>query len=485
METNNRVRKTAAVILDGMIQPQDTEMEAIVLGAMIIAPGVYERVSHILTQDTFYKETNRLIYQTIVKLRKKGAPVDLSTITAEARQDGTLEMIGGVYAIAELTSRVTSNTNIEYHSRMLVQKQISRELITAGQQIAMKGYSESIDGLEALEWAQKELQNIGAGAYRKDGKKHSKAWDDTAKELREPKKNGILTGLTDIDYKAGQMEPGTLTIIAARPGMGKTAFAMEIARNVAMADKKVKFFSLEMPTNQLLQRSIAREADIELWKLRERRLTAEEWERINSFPGYQDIDIDDTSGITPMEIEGKAATMKAKEGLDLIIVDYLQIMRGNEKHYQTREQEVSSISRDLKGIAKKLNIPVIALAQLSRETEKRTNPQPKLSDLRESGGIEQDADMIWFLYRPEYYVDDVDTQTVEVGNTGYHVPLKGHATVICEKFRQGSPFKAYIRTDLSKMKFFSGPDGYGRRHIQFDKDHYPELFKEEEGALPF
>lgn len=480
METNNRIHS-----IEGKLQPQDIDMEANVLGAIMIVAGAYERVSHILTTDSFYKENHRLIYNTIVKLRQKGAPVDIATITSQARQDGMLDQIGGPYAIAELTSKVTSDAHIEYHSRLLVQLQISRQLITAGQQITGKGYSAQAEGLEALEWAQTELQNIGAGAYRKDGKKHSKAWEDTAKELREPKTNGILTGLTDIDYKAGQLEPGTLTIIAARPGMGKTAFAMEIARNVAMADKKVKFFSVEMPTNQLLQRSIAREADIELWKLRERRLTAEEWERINSFPGYQDIDIDDTSGLTPMELEGKAATMKAKEGLDLIIVDYLQIMRGNGKHYQTREQEVSSISRDLKSIAKKLNIPVIALAQLSRETEKRTNPQPKLSDLRESGGIEQDADMIWFLYRPEYYVDDVSSDTIEVGNTGYHVPLKGHATVICEKFRQGSPFKAYIRTELSKMKFFSGPDGYGRRHIQYDRDHYPELFKEEERPAPF
>jgi replicative DNA helicase len=192
------------------------------------------------------------------------------------------------------------------------------------------------------------------------------------------------------------------------------------------------------------------------------------------------IYIDDTAQITPMELGGKIAAIKAKHGCTLVLVDYIQIMRGNEGRYPNREAEVSSISRDLKAIAKREGVHIIALAQLSRETEKRSNPQPKLSDLRESGAIEQDADNIWFIYRPEYYTETPSIDdTVEVGKTGVHVPLKGHTTIICEKFRNGPTFRAYLRSDLAKMRFFSGPEGYGHRVLTFDHNHYPELFQDQ------
>jgi replicative DNA helicase len=460
-----------------MIPPNDIALEEAVLGACMLEKGAYERVQHIVDTISFYKPGHQLIWQAITKIRKSGGIPDLLVINQELRESGKLEEAGGTYALATLTNKVSSSANLEYHARLLQQMKAAREIIRVGGDMAYRGYDTTKDGLETLAWAQSQLQDLSRGVYKKDNTPIQIAWKNTTEALNQPRVTGVLPGFRELDRLAGHLDPGDMTIIAARPGMGKTVLGIDIAMNIAERGQCAAFFSLEMPEEQLMMRIMARNTGIPLHRLRSRSLSHEEWIQLDTPPNVTNLWIDDTAQITPMELAGKVASLKAKHGLDLVVVDYLQIMRGNGERFSNREAEISSISRDLKAIAKQQKVHIIALAQLNREADKRTKPEPKLSDLRESGSIEQDADNVWFIYRPEYYAEEKSnkTDTLQIGNTGIYVPMRGHATIICDKFRNGGKFRAYLRCDLEKMRFFDGPEGYGRESLMFDERNYPDI----------
>jgi len=480
--TNKSTHLSNLTETGGKIPPQAIDLEESILGAIIFVPGALDRLVNILEEDSFYREENRLIYRAALTLYKLGTPVDIMTVYNQLKKTEESDLVGGLEYIKTIVGKLSNSSNIEFHARILVEKSISRKLILSGMTTQARGFDETIDGLTALEQSQKELEEISAGVFRQSMTHTSKSWEKTAAELRQPLPPGIKTGLSDFDDKAGRLEPGDLSILAARPGMGKTALALEILKFVAQDDKVVAFFSQEMARAQLSQRQISRETGIPLYRIRNRQLTDQELDYIDRVGGAlknTGLFIDYTSQLAPSELRAKASTVKAKNGgrLDLIVVDYLQIMRGDGERYSSREQEISSIARSLKSIAKDINVHVLALCQLSRETEKRNNPEPRLSDLRESGSIEQEADNVYFIYRPEYYSDNPD-ETLEIGATGVSVPMRGHVTLIGAKYRQGEPFRAYLRADLSQMKFFNGPPGYGRSFIRYEAENFPELFKD-------
>lgn len=465
---------------DGFLPPHNAELEEAVLGAMILEPGSASRVSWILDERSFYKLENQLVFKSWERIKAKGMIPDLLLLSQDLRERNELDQAGGAYYLATLTSRVASSANIEYHARILSQFRASRELIRVGNELQSKGFSSGDQGIEALGWAQEELRNVSAGVFKKSASRFAEAWERAQEELNQPKsqRRGVNTGLRDLDQKCGILEPGTLTILGARPGMGKTALGLEIALRQSKQGKRIAFFSLEMPENQLLQRMISNQLRIPFRRIREQEFAMEEaLQLFDQKPQDLPIFIDDTAAISPIELGAKIAQLKSLGPLDLVIVDYLQIMRGSGSKYASREAEVSSISRELKALSKQESVPIMALAQLSRETEKRTNPKPRLSDLRESGGIEQDADNIWFIYRPEYYLESRDPyETIELGSSGIHVPARGHVTILGAKYRQGSPFQAYLRSDLGTMRFFDGPPGYGERQLEYNSHVYPEIF---------
>ncbi len=462
-------------IQEAKLPPHDRDLEQAVLGGILLESGRLNSVSFLLEEDTFYDPGHRAIWRAIRSLQEKRINVDLLTVSNELKQSGDLEIVGGAFELAQITSRVASAANLETHVRILAQFRTSRELIRVGSRILAKGYEAGESGLEALGWAQSELREVSSGVFKRGARTISEAWAKTIQELEAPASAGkIITGLRDLDRKAGAQEAGTMTVIGARPGMGKTILGLEIALANARRGLRVAFFSLEMPEIQLTQRIVSRITGIPLSRIRNRELSSWEKELLSQGMDPLPLFIDDTPAITPMELQSKVAHIGQ---VDLVIVDYLQIMRGNDLRYMNREAEVSSISRELKAISKIERCHMIALAQLSRETEKRTDPKPRISDLRESGAIEQDADNIWLIYRPEYYKQDaLKGETIEIAQTGVSVPIQGHTTILGEKFRQGSPFQAYIRSDLSVMRFHSGPEEYGYRPLVYDANNYPELF---------
>jgi replicative DNA helicase len=454
-----------------------TEIEEAVLGACMLEKGALQSVHHLLDDSAFYKPENQIIWRALVAIAKRGDTPDLLLVNQHLRTTGELELIGGTYVLAQLTGKVASSANIQFHARILQQTKAQRETIRVGYEMAARGYDTGKDGLETLAWAQGQLMDLTRGIFKKDATSFSHAWTKTAEVLNKPRATGVLPGFRELDRLAGHFEPGDMTILAARPGMGKTVLGLDLAMNVAKSGGRTAFFSLEMPEEQLMMRIMSRETGLSLSAIRDRSLDFDSWGKILDIqvPDLQ-LWIDDTAQITPMELAGKVASLKARSGLDLVVVDYLQIMKGNGERYVNREAEISSISRDLKAIAKQQKVHVLALAQINREADKRSKPEPKLSDLRESGSIEQDADNVWFIYRPEYYAEESgNTDTIPIGSSGVNVPLKGHATIICDKFRNGSKFRAYMRADLDKMRFFDGPEGYGREQLLFTAENFPDV----------
>lgn len=470
-------KKSVEDIGAGMIPPHSIEIEDGVLGACMLEKGAVHSVLHILDEAAFYKPENQIIWKAVVAVTKKGMVPDLLVINQHLKETGELDLVGGAYGLAVLTNKVSSSSNLEYHARILQQLKAARETIRVGFDMARRGYDPSKDGLETLAWAQTQLMDLTRGIFKKDVTKFSTAWAKTAEALNKPRETGVMPGFRELDRLAGYLDPGDMTILAARPGMGKTVLGLDIAMNIAHAGGRAAFFSLEMPEEQLIMRVMSRETGLPLSQIRTRTLDFDSWGQIldRQVPDLK-LWIDDTAQITPMELAGKVAALKARAGLDIVVVDYLQIMKGNGDRYVNREAEISSISRDLKAIAKQHKVHVLALAQINREADKRSKPEPKLSDLRESGSIEQDADNVWFIYRPEYYAEDVNvSSTIPIGSSGVNVPLKGHATIICDKFRNGSKFRAYMRADLEKMRFFDGPEGYGREQLMFTAENFPDV----------
>ena len=407
----------------GRIPPQAIDLEEAVLGALMLEKDALSTVIDILKPEVFYQESHKKIFEAISILFQKSKPVDILTVTSELRNLGTLEMVGGAYYITNLTNRVASAANIEYHARIISQKYIQRELIRISSEIIQNAYEDTTDIFDLLDHAEKNLFDIAQNNLRRDTQKMDEIIKQSLATLEELRTKtdgltGVPSGFTDLDRITGGWQKSDLVIIAARPAMGKTAFVLTCARNAAVDfQKPVVVFSLEMSSVQLVNRLISGETEIEQEKIRKGNLAEWEWQQLHSKIGRlteAPLLIDDTPALNIFEFRAKCRRLKSQYDIQMVIVDYLQLMHGKgDGGGGNREQEIGSISRALKSVAKELNVPVLALSQLSRAVENRpgqNGKRPLLSDLRESGSIEQDADMVLFLYRPEYYGITEDEQ---------------------------------------------------------------------------
>jgi replicative DNA helicase len=425
----------------GKIQPQAVPLEEAVLGALMLDKDALVIVVDILKPESFYLESHQVIYSATLRLFEKSQPVDLLTVMEELKKGGDLERAGGPAYLAALTNKVASAANVEFHARIIAQKFIQRELIQVSTKIIRDAYEDTTDVFQLLDDAEQGLFAIAEQNMGRNFDTMASLSVKLRKQLDELKNRtdgltGVPTGFTELDRLTSGWQPSDLIIIAARPGMGKTSFVLSIARNAATQfGKGIALFSLEMSSLQLAQRLISMEAEISSQKLRNGGMEEYEWQQFNSAIeriGESPIFIDDTPGINVFELRAKCRRLKMQHDIQLIIIDYLQLMSGGGENHKSgnREQEVSGISRALKALAKELNVPVIALSQLSRAVEVRGGTKrPQLSDLRESGSIEQDADIVSFIYRPEYY-DILDDDN---GNS-----LKGIAEIIVAKHRNGA-----------------------------------------------
>ncbi len=439
----SRKREPKTIVLTdlmdyGKMPPQALELEEAVLGAIMLEKDALTAVIDKLTVQTFRHPAHQVIYNAIVNLFKESQPVDILTVTTQLKKEGTLEEVGGAYFIAQLTNRVSSAANVEYHAHIIIQKFIQRELIRISSETIKAAYEDATDVFDMLDKAEQNLFAISESNIRRNVLDLSglikEAIDNIEKARNvEGHLSGVPSGFTRLDSITTGWQKSDLIIVAARPGMGKTAFVLSMTRNIAIGSKvPVAFFSLEMSALQLVTRLIASEAELPAEKLRKGELSGNDWHQLNSrLPALEKapIFIDDTPALTIFELRAKCRRLKAQYDIQLAIVDYLQLMSGGGDNRGNREQEISNISRSLKNLAKELNIPIIALSQLSRAVETRGgSKKPILSDLRESGAIEQDADLVIFLYRPEYYKITQD----EDGN-----PTHGLAEVNIAKHRNG------------------------------------------------
>ena len=425
----------------GHLQPQALDMEQAVLGALMIDKDAFSIVSEILRPETFYEPRNQKIYQAIQTLNMSERPVDIMTVTEQLKKDGTLEDVGGPAYIMDLSSHVASSAHIEYHSRVLAQKFMARQLISFASVIETKAFDETQDVDELMQEAEGSLFELSQKNMRQDYTQIDPVVKNAVDILQRAAANtdgltGISTGYTDLDDKTSGWQNSDLVIIAGRPAMGKTAFALSLAKNIAIDNRiPVAFFSLEMSNVQLVNRLISNVCEISGKKILNGQLDQEEWKRLDSrlrrlqgAPLY----VDDTPGMSIFELRTKARRLVREKGVRIIMIDYLQLMNANGARFGSRQEEVSTISRSLKGLAKELDITILALSQLNRGVEGREGNEgkrPMLSDLRESGAIEQDADMVCFVHRPEYYRIFQD----EHGND-----LHGMAQIIIAKHRKGA-----------------------------------------------
>lgn len=404
----------ASSIEGGKLQPQAPELEEAVLGALMLDNEAVNDTIDILKPASFYKDANRRIFECVLTLFQRSEPIDILTVTNELRSKGELDLVGGPYYISQLTNRVASAANIEFHARIIAQKHILRELIRISAETIKEAYDESTDVFTLLDTTEKELFSIAEGNIRKNYDKMSALLQEAIEQIQHAKDNqdgvsGVPSGFSDLDRLTSGWQRSDLIILAARPGMGKTAFVLSMARNIALDFKRpVAMFSLEMSSLQLVNRLIASETEIASEKLRKGTLAEHEYQQLHARIGKlaeAPIYIDDTPGLSIFELRAKARRLVAQQKVEIILIDYLQLMTaGGEVKGGNREQEISNISRSIKGLAKELNVPIIALSQLSRAVETRGgDKRPMLSDLRESGAIEQDADLVTFIYRPEYY----------------------------------------------------------------------------------
>jgi replicative DNA helicase len=437
-KTPNRPDLTQQIIEQGKVQPQAVELEEAVLGAMMLEKDAVTAVIDILEPQVFYKESHQRIYSAIKKLFAESEPVDILTVTNALRNSGELEIVGGPYYITQLTSRIASAANVEYHARIVLQKHIQRELITISSEIIRDAYEDTTDVFNLLDKAEQNLFEVSQSNLRRSYEDmHSlvkQAIDDIeAARNSDSHLRGVPSGFIDVDRITSGWQKSDLIILAARPSMGKTALALTIARNVAVDFKRpVAIFSLEMSSVQLVTRLIASESELRSEKLKKGDLAAYEWQQLNSkISSLIDAKmfIDDTPALSIFELRAKCRRLKQQHDIQMVFVDYLQLMTGGDSK-GNREQEISNISRSLKALAKELDVPVLALSQLSRAVENRPgqSKRPILSDLRESGAIEQDADMVLFIYRPEYYkIDQLEDGT----------PTHRLAELIIAKHRNG------------------------------------------------
>ncbi len=445
----------------GKLPPQALDLEEAVLGALMLEKNALTAVVEFLRPEHFYSEQHQEIYNAIIDLFKSSEPVDMRTVVAQLRKNAKLDLIGGAYYVAELTSKVSSSANIEYHARIIIEMAIKRNLIQIASQIHHDAYEDTTDVFDLLDKTEQSIFEISDSNLRKNYDTMKSLMFQAIQELQEKKNHkdgltGIPTGFSRLDRITSGWQKSDLIIIAARPGMGKTAFIVSAMRNAAVDfNYPVAIFSLEMASLQLVNRLISAEAELESEKIKKGNLAEFEWQqlvhktnRLSAAP----IFIDDTPALSILELRAKCRRLKAEHNVQLIVIDYLQLMKGDAGG--NREQEIASISRALKGIAKELNVPVIALSQLSRGVETRGgDKRPQLSDLRESGSIEQDADIVMFLYRPEYYKITVDED---------NMPTQGMAEVIIAKHRNGSldTVKLKFIGKYTKFADYDAPEGF-------------------------
>ncbi|MCF6462818.1 replicative DNA helicase [Clostridium sp. Cult1] len=404
----------------GKIPPHSLEAEQSVLGAMILNKEAINTAIEQLHPDDFYKEANKEIFQAIIELFNRNEPVDIITLSEELRKRGTLESLGGVTYLAELSGGVAITSNVKYYCDIVEEKSILRRLIKSCDDIMAKSYEGSEEVNSIIEEAEKNIFDITQGRHREGFAPIKQVLLDSFTKIEEMAAHqgeltGLTTGFIDIDQKLSGMQSSDLILLAARPSMGKTALGINIATNSAIkADASVAIFSLEMSKEQLVQRMISSVSHVDLQKIISGKLDEDEWIRIIDAMGplsQAKIFIDDTAGISLTEMKAKCRRLKIEKGLDLVVIDYLQLMQSDGRQ-ENRQQEISAISRGLKALAKEMDCPVIALSQLSRAPELRSDHRPILSDLRESGAIEQDADVVLFLYRDEYYHEDSDKKNI-------------------------------------------------------------------------
>ncbi|GHT31529.1 replicative DNA helicase [Bacteroidia bacterium] len=451
-------QKTVIVPDMGRLQPQARELEEAVLGALMLEKDAYSIVSEILKPECFYEKSHEMIYSAIVDLTISQRPVDMLTVTEQLRKRGELEIVGGPFYISQLTSKIASSAHIEYHARIIAQKYLARELISFTAQVQGKAFDETIDVDDLMQEAEGKLFEISQRNVKKDVMQiepiiiQAKELMKKAAEQKEGL-SGIHTGFHGLDKITFGWQNSDLIIIAARPAMGKTAFVLSMAKNMAVNyNTPVAMFSLEMSNIQLVNRLIVNVTGIPSDKIKSGRLEDYEWEQFNFKIGdlYKaPIYIDDTPSLSVFELRTKARRLVREHGIKCIFIDYLQLMNASGMNFGSREQEVSMISRSLKGLAKELNIPIIALSQLNRSVENRQGVEgkrPQLADLRESGAIEQDADMVCFIHRPEYYKITED----EHGNS-----LLGIAEIIIAKHRNGATGDVRLRFKSEYAKFMN------------------------------
>jgi|LFRM01.1.fsa_nt_gb replicative DNA helicase len=402
------------------IPPHSLEAEQSVLGSMLLDKEAVAAAAEVLQGEDFYSDAHKEIYEAILDIYDRGEPVDLVTLAEELRQRGTLEAAGGGTYISDLAMAVPSTANVGYYIRIVEEKSILRKLISASNEIIKESYEASEDLDIIIDHAEKKIFDISQKKNARSFESIKTILLETYAQIEELTKNkgkivGVPTGFYDFDMRTSGLHPSDFILIAARPSMGKTSFAINIAQNAAVRHSiPVAIFSLEMAKEQLVQRMLSSEAHIELQKIRTGDLTEEDWIKLvqAATPLSQaPIFIDDTPAISAMEIRSKARRLKMEHDLGLIVIDYLQLMSGRGR-YESRQQEVSDISRSLKALARELQVPVVALSQLSRGPESRQDHRPLLSDLRESGAIEQDADLVVFLYRDEYYNPDTEKKNI-------------------------------------------------------------------------
>jgi replicative DNA helicase len=402
--------------------PQNVEAEAGVLGSLLIDPEAVAQIADFLRPEDFYREAHREIFKATLDLYEAGSPADLITLTDELQRRNLLEEIGGVSYVSSLANQVPTSANVEHYARIVERTAVLRRLIQAAGQIAGVAYSEP-DANEALDQAEKLIFNVSQRFARSEFahiRDTLREYLDQLGHLHEHRGDivGVATGFSDLDKMTGGLQKSDLIILAARPSIGKTAMALSLAHNAALRYKHgVAVFSLEMSAEQLIARFLSMDAGVDQQKLRTGFIDDDEWERISESVGRlseTNIYIDDTPGATLMEMRSKARRLMMERGFDLLIIDYLQLMQGSGGGggHENRVQEISMISRGLKELARELNIPVLALSQLSRAVESRTDKKPQLSDLRESGAIEQDADIVMFIYRDEVYNPETDRKNI-------------------------------------------------------------------------
>lgn len=435
----------------GRIPPRDLELEEAVLGALMLEKDAYTAVCDLLKPDCFYEPANRLVYEAVQHLGAAQKPIDMLTVTEQLRLDGTLADVGGPVFVSELTSRVLSGANVEYHARIVAQKYLARELISFAGEIEKKAYDESNDVDDLLQEAEGRLFEITQRNVKKDVTQIDPVIAQAISQIqasanRASGLSGLESGFHELDKLTSGWQSSDLIIIAARPAMGKTAFVLSMAKNMSVNyNIPVAIFSLEMSNLQLVNRLISNVCELSGEKIKSGQLSSMEWDqlmaRVKSLLGAK-LFIDDTPSLSIFELRTKARRLVREHQVRFIIIDYLQLMNASGMRFGSREQEVSMISRSLKQLAKELNIPIVALSQLNRSVESRGDSKegkrPQLSDLRESGAIEQDADIVCFIHRPEYYLR---SSTDAEGND-----IQGLAEFIVAKHRSG-------RVDDVKMRF--------------------------------